>query len=128
MSYSELTLFHLVTVLPAFFVGSYLMLGRKGTPRHRSLGKVYMLLMLLTAFITLLMPAEVGPTLFGHFGFLHSLSLVVLYCVPAAFFAARAGKVRKHMGNMIGVYVGGILIAGAFAFTPGRQLHTWLFG
>ena len=128
MSYSELALFHLVTVLPALFIGTYLMLGRKGTPRHRTLGKVYMLLMLVTAMITLLMPAQVGPTLFGHFGFLHSLSLVVLYCVPAALFAATAGNVRKHMANMIGVYVGGILIAGTFAFMPGRQLHAWLFG
>jgi uncharacterized membrane protein len=29
---------------------------------------------------------------------------------------------------MLGLYFGGILIAGAFAFTPGRMLHAWLFG
>jgi len=28
---------------------------------------------------------------------------------------------------MIGVYVGGILIAGTFALMPGRLLHEWLF-
>jgi uncharacterized membrane protein len=29
---------------------------------------------------------------------------------------------------MLGLYLGGILIAGAFAFSPGRMLHAWLFG
>jgi uncharacterized membrane protein len=29
---------------------------------------------------------------------------------------------------MIGVYVGGILIAGTLAFLPGRIMHTVIFG
>jgi len=33
-----------------------------------------------------------------------------------------------HRANMLGVYVGGVLIAGAFALMPGRLLHGWLFG
>lgn len=45
------------------------------------------------------MPANVGPRLAGHFGFIH----------------------------LFGLYVGGILIAAAFTFTPGRLLHRLLF-
>ena len=37
---------HLLTVLPAALLGAYLLASRKGTPRHRALGKGYMVLML----------------------------------------------------------------------------------
>jgi len=128
MSYTQLAYWHLATITPAFLVGSYLLINRKGTPRHKLLGRIYMLLMLVTALITLLMPAEVGPQFFGHFGFIHLLSLLVLYLVPSVFLAARRGRLRTHRANMIGLYVGGMLIAGAFTLLPGRMIHHWLFG
>jgi uncharacterized membrane protein len=128
MSYTQLAYLHLATVLPAFVIGTFQLIRRKGTPSHKLLGKIYMVLMLATAFITLAMPAEVGPRFLGHFGFIHAFSFLTLFNVPIAYLAARRGKVRTHRGAMIGLYFGGILIAGAFAFSPGRMLHEWLFG
>ena len=128
MTYTQLAYLHLATVLPAFAIGIFQLLRRKGTPSHKFLGKIYMLLMLTTAFITLAMPAHVGPRFLGHFGFIHAFSLLTLFSVPTAFFAARRGNIKAHRGAMIGLYVGGILIAGTFAFMPGRMLHEWLFG
>jgi len=60
---SNLTLIyaHLATIVPAAFIGAYLLLRQKGTPGHRLLGKIYMLLMMITAVITLFITAEVGP-------------------------------------------------------------------
>lgn len=127
MNYILLVYLHLATVVPAFFIGTYLLLYRKGTRAHKLLGKVYMLIMLLTASITLLMSSALGSVLLNHFGFIHLFSLLVLYSVPAAYIAARKNDIKAHRNNMIGVYVGGILIAGAFAFMPGRLLHSWLF-
>jgi uncharacterized membrane protein len=128
MSYTQLAYLHLATVVPAFAIGAFQLFRRKGTPSHKLLGKIYMVLMLATGLITLAMPAEVGPRLLGHFGFIHAFSLLALYSVPAAYLAARRGNIKAHRANMIGLYIGGILIAGAFAFSPGRMLHTWLFG
>lgn len=125
--YMLLVYLHLATVIPAFFIGTWLLFSHKGSRAHRNLGKGYLCLMLVTAMITLLMPAEVGPSFLGHFGFIHLFSVSVFYTVPAAFLAAKAGNVAKHRGNMIGLYVGGLLIAGGFAFMPGRVLHSWLF-
>ena len=125
--YLYLAYVHLATVLPAFAIGTYLFISTKGAPKHRALGRVYLLLMLTTAIITLFMPAQVGPKILGHFGFIHSFSALTLLTVPLAFYAARTHRVALHRNNMIGLYVGGILIAGAFAFSPGRLLHTWLF-
>ncbi|GAC03696.1 DUF2306 domain-containing protein [Paraglaciecola chathamensis] len=125
MTYLQLAYFHLATVLPAFLIGTYLLANRKGTPTHRTLGKVYMGLMLVTALLTLFMAAQVGPVLIGHFGYVHLFSLLVLYAVPRAYFAVRKGNIAKHKRSMLLLYVGAILIAGGFTFTPGRMLYDW---
>lgn len=127
MSYLQLAYFHLAAVVPAFLIGAYLFLARKGTSRHRAWGKVYLVLMLLVAISGLLMQAQVGPTWLGHFGFIHLFSVLVLFSVPSAYFAAKRGDLAVHKRNMLGVYFGGLVIAGGFAFVPGRLLHTWLF-
>lgn len=128
MTYTQLAYLHLATVVPAFGIGAFQLLRRKGTPSHKLLGKIYMVLMLATALITLAMPAQVGPQFLNHFGFIHTFSFLALFSVPIAYFAARRGDIRVHRAAMISLYVGGILIAGAFAFSPGRMLHEWLFG
>ncbi|MGY0627700.1 MAG: DUF2306 domain-containing protein [Paraglaciecola chathamensis] len=125
MSYLQLAYIHLGTVFPAFLIGTYLLINRKGTPKHRLLGKVYMALMLIPALTTLFMSAEVGPVVFGHFGFIHLFSLLVLYSVPTALIAARNGNIKKHRASMVGLYIGGLLIAGSFTLMPGRMLHGW---
>ena len=128
MTYLQLVYLHLGTVFPAFLIGTFLLLNRKGTPAHKVLGKIYMSLMLVTAIVTLFMSARVGPTLLGHFGFIHLFSFLVFYLVPTAYLALRGGNIKKHRDSMIGLYVGGILIAGGFTFVPGRLLHSWLIG
>ena len=126
-NYLTLTYVHLATVFPCFFIGAWLLLRRKGTTVHRRLGRAYAVLILLTAAITLLMPANLGPRLLNHFGFIHLFSVLVIVCVPAALYSIRRGNVAAHRGHMVGVYLGGILIAGTLAFMPGRVLYEWLF-
>jgi uncharacterized membrane protein len=126
-TYLPLAYAHLATVLPAFAIGTYMMIVRKGNALHRMLGKTYMVLMLVTAVITLLMPAAAGPQFLGHFGFIHLFSVLTVSSVPLAYFAAKRHDVRAHKSHMIGLYVGGLIIAGGFAFMPGRLLHSWLF-
>lgn len=123
MSYLYLTYAHLSTVVPGFVIGTYIMASRKGTDRHRALGKIYLILMTITSVITLFMEARVGPQLLNHFGVIHSLSLLTLFSVPMAYYHARRRNVPWHMGFMIGTYIGALLIAGALAFSPGRFLH-----
>lgn len=122
-------LIHLATILPAAVLGTYLLLARKGSPIHRQLGKAYMTLMGFTAVWTMFLPAEFGPRLWNHFGMLHLLSVLTAWTVPTAWRAARRGDIRGHRSAMIQLYVGGILIAGAFAVLgQGRYLNQILFG
>lgn len=127
MSYLHLAYLHLATVLPAFILGTYLMVQSKGTPAHKLLGKIFLSLMLLTSGVTLFMSAQVGPKFLGHFGLIHLLSLNVIYGVPVAYFAARNGNIQRHKAGMMGLYFFSLLVAGTFAFMPGRLLHKWLF-
>ncbi|HET9907089.1 MAG TPA: DUF2306 domain-containing protein [Anaerolineales bacterium] len=128
MTYTQLAYLHLGTVLPAFVIGTFQLLTRKGTRSHKLLGRIFMLLMLATGLITLLMPAKVGPQFLNHFGFIHIFSFFAVFGVPLSYLAARRGFIRAHRFTMVSLYVGGILVAGAFAFSPGRMLHEWLFG
>ena len=128
MTYTQLSYIHLATILPAVVLGTYLLLSRKGSPLHKALGKLYMVLMLITGAVTLFMPAVVGPQLIGHLGFIHLFSLLTFFAVYSAWTGIRQGNVRRHAQAMVGLYIGGVLIAGAFALMPGRQLHHWLFG
>jgi uncharacterized membrane protein len=117
-------LIHLVTVLPAAALGTYLLLARKGSPTHRQLGKTYMILMGFTSVWTLFLPAEFGPRLWNHFGMLHLLSVLTAWTVPTAWRAARRGDIRGHRSAMIQMYVGGIIVAGTFAVLgQGRYLN-----
>lgn len=128
MSYMQLTYLHLGTLAPAFILGTYLLINRKGTPAHQLLGKLYMVLMLFTATVTLFMEAQVGPLFLNHFGYLHLLSLLVLRTVPLAYKAARRGNIKAHKRHMIGLYIGALLLAGGFTLMPGRLMNMWLFG
>lgn len=127
MSYIDLMYIHLATVVPCFFLGAVLFIIKKGTSIHKKMGRVYMILMLITAIVTLFMPAEVGPRFLNHFGWIHSFSFLTIYTVPTAYLAIKKGNVRAHKIKMILLYVGAILIAGGFTFVPGRYLHTLFF-
>ena len=96
MDYLRFAYLHLATVVPAFVLGTIIMFRRKGTPQHKLIGRVYMALMATTAILTLFMKAQVGPTLFGHFGYIHLLSLLTIWTVPAALIAAH--RAQRHGG------------------------------
>ncbi len=128
MSYETLMFMHLFTVLPAFILGTISLILKKGTSIHRAIGKIYMVLMLFTALVSLFMPAAVGPTFLDHFGWIHLFSVLTLYTVPTAYTAIRKGNVKAHKRKMILLYFGALIIAGAFTLMPGRYLHNVLFG
>jgi uncharacterized membrane protein len=120
---------HVATVVPAFAIGTWqIFASRKGAPAHRALGFAYLALMTVTAisalFIHSLMPK--GP--FGGFSPIHLFVVGTLVGVVNALWAARTHNIAAHRAAMIGVYVGGLLIAGSLAFLPGRIMHRVVFG
>ena len=125
--YSVLMYIHLITVIPCVFVGAYLLLFRKGTKWHKLLGKYYMLSMMVTAVVSLFMPAMVGPQFLKHFGWIHLFSILTLWSIPTALIAVKKGQIRKHKIKMVLLYIGALIIAGGFTFVPGRYMYEVFF-
>jgi uncharacterized membrane protein len=116
---------HLVTVIPAFFIGTWLIvLSTKGAPVHRGLGVVYLTLMVVTAITTLFI-RTIDP---GHFSWIHLFVPLTLIGVTTTVLALRQGNIARHKRSMILLYVGALLIAGGFTFMPGRLMHALFFG
>jgi uncharacterized membrane protein len=115
---------HLWTVIPAIPLGGYVMLARKGTVRHRLLGRLWMALMLVTA----------GSTVFirnlnnGQFSWIHLLTLLTMIALPLAILSARQHRIADHRRHMLVFYSGSMLIAGFFTLLPGRTMWLWAFG
>ena len=125
--YLTLAYVHFATIAPCFLIGTWVLLRRKGTPVHKRLGRIYMVFISFSSIVAAAMPAALGPRLWNHFGFIHLFCVLVFVSVPLAIWAIKHGKVRMHANTMMGLFFGGILIAGTFALMPGRLLHTWLF-
>jgi len=116
---------HLATVLPAFVIGTWLIfVSTKGARWHRALGAVYLALMTITAlttfFIRSIIPGQLSPV--------HLLIPLTLFGVFGALWNVRRGNIKGHRNAMLGLYVGGLLIAGSLTLLPGRLLHRVFFG
>lgn len=119
---------HLVTIAVTLAVAAVLMAGVKGDRLHRALGWSWAALMLATAASALFIRAPVGLPSVAGVGVLHVFSVVTLVLVPLAVAAARRQDVARHARMMTGLVVGGLGVAGVFAFLPGRLLWAVFFG
>jgi uncharacterized membrane protein len=120
---------HVFTVAPAFALGTWLIFfSRKGARRHRAIGYVYLTLMTVTAIAALFIHQIPAIDIIYGFGPIHIFSIVTLSGVVEALRGAWRHDIKMHRRAMLGVYIGGILIAGTFAFLPGRIMHAMVFG
>jgi uncharacterized membrane protein len=116
---------HLATVVPAFVIGTWLIFfSTKGARWHRALGAVYLTLMTVTAIAAFFI-RSIDP---GHLSFIHLFIPLTLFGVFAALWHVRRGNIRGHRSAMLGLYTGGLLIAGGLTLLPGRLLHHLFFG
>lgn len=120
---------HVATVVPAVLLGTWLIfVSRKGGPAHRFLGAIYLGLMTVTSLVAIFIrDMRPGAPAFG-FSLIHLLIIVTLIGIFFALRGTRTGNLRMHRNAMVSVYVGGILIAGALTFLPGRIMHRMFFG
>lgn len=109
---------HLAGAIFAFGAGAVLLAKPKGNAAHRALGWSWAAAMTLTAISSLFITSLND----GDFSFIHLFSGWVIIALPAALYAARRRRVKVHRGLMLGMYLGGMFIAGGFAFAPGRLL------
>lgn len=116
--------FHLATILPAFILGTWLIFASiKGSRPHRALGVAYMALMLISATAAIFI-RQVNP---GGFSWLHIFVVVTYVSIARSIWALRRRDVAAHKASMLGLYIGGLLIAGGLTFLPGRIMYRLFF-
>ena len=115
---------HIAAALTALVIGTVLLIGVKGTRRHRILGWSWVAAMAATAISSLFIHS-INP---AGFSLIHLLSGWTIISLPMAIYAIRRGKVQTHRRAMTGMFVGGLIVAGGFTFLPGRLMWAIFFG
>jgi uncharacterized membrane protein len=110
----------------AFPLGAFILWRRKGTALHKALGRLWVVLMLVVATSALFIN-EIQ--LIGPFSPIHLFSILTYSGICQSLWAIVVRRdVAAHRAGMQNVYMGSLLLAGAFTFLPGRRMHAVLFG
>ena len=116
---------HMATVIPVAILGAWMLAAPKGTPTHKALGKIWLILMVITCISTFFIH-EIR--LIGDFSPIHILSAWVILGSYQAYRFARQGNIRAHRREVASMYLGGVVGAGIFTFFPGRVNNRILLG
>lgn len=117
---------HVISALAAFALGGFVLWNRKGTPLHRALGRIWVVLMLVVATSALFIN-EIR--LIGPFSPIHIFVVLTYLGLGQAMWAICVRRnVAAHRAGMQATYFNALILAGAFTFLPGRRMHAALFG
>ena len=115
---------HIATATLSVILGTAVLLAKKGTPRHKWLGRLWAVTMFATALSSFDI-RELNP---GHFSWVHALSLLTIVSVGRAIWAIRQGNVRGHQLAMRGSFIGLVMAGIAAVATPHRLLNLIVTG
>jgi uncharacterized membrane protein len=116
---------HAFAAMGAFLLGSIQLLAPKGTLPHRLVGWTWagrMLAVAVSAFFI----HEIR--LWGPWSPIHLIALYTLVMLPVGVLRAHRHDAAAHRRTMLGLFIGGLVIAGIFTFMPGRIMYHVVFG
>lgn len=133
MSLSPLFNAPLVVQLHAFAAMAALLLGivqlaaPKGTLPHKALGWVWVVLLLAISVSSFWIQGH-SFRLWRTWSPIHLLSIFAPIMLIVGVVSARRGNIVSHKITMISIFIGALVIAGAFTLVPGRIMHRVVFG
>jgi uncharacterized membrane protein len=116
---------HAFAAIAAFVLGIVQFAAPKGTLPHRTLGWIWVGLMLAVAISSFWIHQI---RLLGLWSPIHLLSIFVLITVPLGVWRAHRHQVADHRRIMTLIFSGALVIAGLFTLLPGRIMHGVIFG
>jgi uncharacterized membrane protein len=111
---------HLASVTLALPLATWQLVAPKGTLRHRVVGYIWIGLMVFTALVSFAVHSLNSKGLSP----IHLFSAFTLVSAPMIVYAARTGRIAQHRANVLGLLIGGLVVAGLLTFLPGRLLWT----
>lgn len=115
---------HVLAAVSALVIGLVLFSLRKGRAVHKVLGWSWVILMGVTAGASLFITGLNGK----FYSPIHALTAFTLVMLPLGIAAIKRKDVVQHRRRMTGIFIGGLIIAGAFTFIPGRLMWNLFFG
>ena len=113
---------HVATVIPAFALGTWLLLfSRKGLRWHRTLGALFLGLMIATAIIALFIHRQMPESPVLGMSPTHLFVPFVLFAAWRALDGAMNGNIKQHRRWVMGMFAGALVINGVnnVFFLPG---------
>jgi uncharacterized membrane protein len=113
---------HVVTVVPAFVLGAWLLLfSRKDSRWHRALGVMFLALMVITAIISLFIHRRMAESAASGMSSTHLFIPFVLFATWRAINGALKGNIKQHRRWVMGLFFGALVINGVnnIFFLPG---------
>jgi uncharacterized membrane protein len=104
---------HVVTVVPAFLLGIWLLVfSRKGSRWHRSLGALFLTLLVTTALISLFIHRRMPGSPVLGMSPTHLFVPFVLFATWRALDGAFKGNIKQHQRWVMGLFFGALVING----------------
>ncbi|MDA9396469.1 membrane protein [Bradyrhizobium sp. CCBAU 45394] len=116
---------HAFAAMAAFVLGLVQFAAPKGTLPHRTIGWIWVVLMVVVAASSFWIHQS---RLIGPFSPIHVLSIFTLVVLPLAVWRAHAHRAADHRLMMIFIFAGALVVAGLFTLLPGRIMHRVVFG
>jgi uncharacterized membrane protein len=118
---------HAFAAMAALMIGIVQLAAPKGTLPHRTLGWVWIVLMLIISVSSFWIHGH-SFRLWRSWSPIHLLSIFTPIMVVLGVFYAHTHNVRGHRITMISIFIGALVIAGVFTLVPGRIMHRVVFG
>lgn len=123
---------HAFSAMAAFALGLIQIIAPKGTLPHKALGALWIALMAIVAASAafIFRPGTEGAPFLERLSVIHFfVPLTAFGVISGVWLLARGGPaLKRHSRPFISVFLGGLVVAGALAFLPGRIMHEVAFG
>ena len=123
---------HAFGAIAAFFLGVVQFTAPKGTFPHSTLGVVWVLIIIAVTISSIFIRPALYPGLpiLKWFSPIHIFTLVTAFgVISGVTLLLRGGPgLKQHKAPFTGIFIGGLIVAGALAFLPGRIMHQVVFG
>lgn len=108
----------------ALVFGVVMLVRKKGTASHKSIGRTFIAIMLITAISSFFI-REINR---GSLSWIHIFIPITFFASWEAVHFIRKGNIKRHKRAVHGLFFGALLIPGLFTFMPGRRMWMLFFG
>jgi len=112
------------TALAALVFGIVMWLRPKGTRSHKFVGRLFVGMMIVTAFSAYFI-RSIGNGSFSPIHIFVPLTLIGSYFIVSSI---RNGNIKAHQKHVRNMFYFALLIPGAISFVPGRTMWRLFFG